>query len=48
MGFLCGIRQEINDQAYRQNQANPAAANDGAAKVKSAAAEQENENQYEQ
>ena len=34
--------QEINDQAYRQNQANPAAANDGAAKVKSAAAEQEN------
>jgi len=42
---LCVFRtecaQEIGNQAYRQDQANPAAADDGTAKVKPAAAEQE-------
>ena len=33
--------QEIDNEAYHQNQAKPAAANDGTAKVKPAAAEQE-------
>jgi hypothetical protein len=45
---LCVFRaestQEIHDEAYRQNQAKPAAADDGAAKVKPAAAEQEKQN----
>jgi hypothetical protein len=43
--ILCTFRaesaQEIDDQAYRQNQAQPAAADDGTAKVKPTAAEQE-------
>jgi hypothetical protein len=42
---LCVFRaesaQEIDNQAYRQDQANPAAADDGTSKVKPAAAEQE-------
>jgi len=42
---LCDSRaesaQEINGKAYQQNQAKPAAADDGTAKVKTAAAEQE-------
>jgi hypothetical protein len=47
---LCDSRtecaQEIGNQAYRQDQANPAAADDGTAKVKPAAAEQEKQNNY--
>lgn len=39
--------QEIHDKAYGQNQANPAAADDGSAKVKSATTEQEKENHQE-
>jgi hypothetical protein len=39
--------QEINGQAYQQNQAKPAAADDGTAKVKAAAAEQEKQNNHE-
>jgi hypothetical protein len=39
--------QEIGNQAYRQNQAKPAATNDGTAKVKPAAAEQEKQYNYE-
>jgi len=47
---LCAFRaesaQEIRDKAYRQNQANPAAADDGTSKVKPTAAEQEKTNKY--
>jgi hypothetical protein len=39
--FRAKSAQEIGNQAYRQDQANPAAADDGTAKVKPAAAEQE-------
>ena len=39
--FRAESAHEIGNQAYRQDQAKPAAANNGAAKVKSAAAEQE-------
>ena len=39
---------EIGDQADQQNQANPAAADYGAAKVKPAATEQEKKNYNEQ
>jgi hypothetical protein len=39
--FRAESAQEIDDQAYRQNQTKPSAADDGAAKVKPAAAEQE-------
>ena len=39
---------EIDDQAYQQNQAKPAAADDRTAKVKPAAAEQEKQNHQEQ
>jgi hypothetical protein len=39
--------QEIDDKAYRQNQAKPAAADDGTTKVKPAAAEQEKQNNQE-
>jgi len=35
---------EINDQGYHEQQANPATADDGTAKIKSAAAEQEQKN----
>jgi hypothetical protein len=38
--------REKDDKTYQQNQAKPAAANDGAAKVKSAAAEQEKQNNH--
>jgi hypothetical protein len=38
---------DIDDKAYQQNQAKPAAADDGTPKVKPAAAEQEKENNYE-
>jgi DNA-binding transcriptional regulator of glucitol operon len=38
---------EIDDKAYQQNQADPAAANDGTTKVKPAAAEQEKQNHHE-
>ena len=38
---------EKNDQADQQQQPNPAPADDGTAKVKSAAAEQEKQNNYE-
>jgi hypothetical protein len=48
---LCDSRaesaHEIDDQAYQQNQAKPAAANDGTAKVKPAAAKQEKKNNHE-
>ena len=36
----------IDHQDYQQKQANPSSANDGAAKVKTAAAEQEKKNKY--
>jgi len=36
-----------DNQAYQQNQAKPAAADDGTAKVKPAAAEQEKQNNHE-
>jgi hypothetical protein len=42
--FCAKPAHEKNDKAYQQNQANPSAADDGAAKVKSATAEQEKEN----
>jgi hypothetical protein len=38
---------EIDNKAYQQNQAKPAAADDGTAKVKPAAAEQEKQNNHE-
>ena len=38
---------EKDDKAYQQNQAKPAAADDGATKVKPAAAEQEKQNHHE-
>jgi hypothetical protein len=38
---------EIDDEADQQNQAKPAAADDGTAKVKSAAAEQEKQDNHE-
>ena len=38
---------EINHEADQQNQAKPAAANDGTAKVKSASAEQEKQDHHE-
>jgi hypothetical protein len=48
---LCDSRaesaKEIDGQAYQQNQAKPAAANDGTAKVKPAAAKQEKKNNHE-
>jgi hypothetical protein len=37
----------IDDQADQENQAKPAAANDGSTKVKSAAAEQEKQDNHE-
>ena len=42
--FRAESAQEIHDRAYRQNQAKPAAADDGTAKVKPAAAEHEKQN----
>ena len=45
--FLAKSAQEIDDKAYRQDQANPTAADDGTAKVKPAAAEQEKQYNYE-
>jgi hypothetical protein len=39
--------REINDEADEQNQAKAAAADDGTPKVKSAAAEQEKQNNHE-
>jgi hypothetical protein len=38
--------REIYDKADQQNQAKPAAADEGAAKVKAAAAEQKKQNEY--
>jgi hypothetical protein len=46
--FRAESTHEKDDQAYQQNQAKPAAADDGAAKVKPAAAEQEKKNKYDQ
>jgi hypothetical protein len=45
--FRAESAHEIDDKAYRQKQANPAAADDGTAKVKPAAAEQEKKNKHE-
>jgi len=45
--FRAESAQEIDDKAYRQNQAKPSAADDGTAKVKPAAAEQEKQNNHE-
>jgi hypothetical protein len=45
--FRAESAHEIDDKAYRQNQAKPAAADDGTAKVKPAAAEQEKKNNQE-
>jgi hypothetical protein len=39
VAFRAESAHEIDDQAYQQNQANPAAANGGTSEVKSAAAE---------
>ncbi|MGD1087395.1 MAG: hypothetical protein ABR955_01535 [Verrucomicrobiota bacterium] len=39
--------REKDDKAYQQNQAKPAAADDGTAKVKPAATEQEKQNNHE-
>jgi hypothetical protein len=39
---------EKDDKAYQQNQAKPAAADDGTTKVKPAAAEQKQKNNYEE
>src|ERR1022692_4456849 len=39
---------EIDDKAYQQNQANPAAADGGTSKVKAATAEQEKQNKYQE
>ena len=48
---LCDSRaecaHEIEDKTYQQNQAKPAAADDGTSKVKPAAAEQEKQNYHE-
>jgi hypothetical protein len=41
LGFRAESAQDIDGNAYQQNQAKPAAADDGTTKVKSAAAEQE-------
>jgi hypothetical protein len=38
---------EIDDKAYQQNQANPTATDEGTTKVKTAAAEQEKQNNHE-
>jgi len=38
---------EVDNEAYQQNQAKPAAADDGTSKVKAAAAEQEKQNNHE-
>jgi hypothetical protein len=45
--FRAESAQEIDDKAYQQNQAKPAAADDGTAKVKPAAAEQQEKNHHE-
>ena len=45
--FRAESAQEIDDKAYRQNQAKPAAADDGTSKIKPAAAEQEKQDNYE-
>ena len=45
--FRAESAHEIDDKAYRQKQANPAAADDGTSKVKPAAAEQEKQNNQE-
>jgi hypothetical protein len=37
---------DIDDKTYQQNQANPAAADDGTTEVKPAATEQEKQNNY--
>jgi hypothetical protein len=47
MSLSNGTRPEIDDEAYQQNQAKPAAAGNGTAKVKSAPAEQEKQNNHE-
>jgi hypothetical protein len=47
LAFRTEPAHEIDDEAYEQNQAKPAAANDGTAKVKPAAAEQEKQNNHE-
>jgi len=39
---------EIDHEADKQNKADPAAADDGTAKIKSTAAEKEKQNNYEQ
>ncbi|MGD0207997.1 MAG: hypothetical protein ABSC89_10365 [Verrucomicrobiota bacterium] len=45
--FRAESAHEIDNKAYRQKQANPAAADDGTSKVKPAAAEQEKQNNQE-
>ena len=44
--FRAESAHEKDDKAYQQNQAKPAAADDGTAEVKPAAAEQEKKNKY--
>jgi hypothetical protein len=48
LAFRAESAHEIDDKAYHQNQANPAAADDRTSKVKPAAAEQQKKNQYKQ
>jgi hypothetical protein len=45
--FCAESAEAIDDQAYQQNQAKPAATDDGTAKIKTAATEQEKQNNQE-
>jgi hypothetical protein len=45
LGFRAESAREIDDKAYQQDQANSAATDNGASKVKSTAAEQKKENE---
>ena len=46
--FRAESAHEIDDKAYQQNQANPAATDGGTSKVKAATAEQEKQNKYQE
>jgi len=46
--FRTESAHEIDDKAYHQNQANPAAAEGGTSKVKAATAEHEKQNKYQE
>jgi hypothetical protein len=46
LAFRAESAREIDDKAYQQNQANPAAADSRTSKIKPAAAEQKKKNKY--